>query len=154
MPLKRLVSLIATLLLVLIALALGFWAYRRIGAPPQLLRSSVTVEGTITEKLVSQERLSPLPLMLPAYTIRYAFPTPQGLMRTGQQIVTRATYQRLGDQGAPATITLSPSDPAINAVDARITFPGVAGVRLAASLICLIAAYLIVLFGFMQPKQA
>jgi hypothetical protein len=152
MSIKRIASLIASILFALLALALGYWAYRRIGTPPQLLRSAVTVEGTITEKLTTQERLSPLPLSIPTYTIRYAFPTPYGVMRTGQQTVTRATYLRLGDQGAPATITLSPNDPAINAIDPRITFPGVAALRLAASLFCLLLAYLTFLFGFLSPR--
>lgn len=154
MPPKRIASLIATITLALLALVLGYWAYRRMSTPLQLLRSAITVEGTITEKLVSEERLSPLPITLPTYTIRYAFPTPYGVMRTGQQSVTRATYLRLGDQGAPATISINPDDPAINAIDPRITFPSVASIRLTASLISLIAAYLIFLFGFMQPKRA
>jgi hypothetical protein len=105
------------------------------------------------ENLVQSRRLSPLPVEVPAYVVRYAFPNPQGQMRTGEQVVTKAFYDRLGQQGAPVEVTLSESDPAVNAIDARITFPSVSGVRAWIAAGCLLAAYLILLFGVMSKPE-
>lgn len=147
---KRIVSWGAIAALLIGALGLGYLAYRRIGAPPQLLRNAVVVDGVITEKLIEDQRLNPLPITVPAYVVRYSFPTTFGQMRTGQQTVTRATFERLGDQGAAAQVVMSPDDTGVNAIDARITFPAGAGVRLGAAIGCLALAYLVLVFGVMK----
>lgn len=150
---RRIASLLATLALLAIAAALLFLAYRRIGFPLGLLEDAVVVDGVVTEKLTQSERASPLPVEVPVYRVRYAYPNLQGQIRTGEQIVTRAAYSRLGDQGAPVQVTIHPVDPGVSAVDARVTFPGVAGVRLALAVIVLALAYVVFLFGVMSASK-
>src|SRR5688572_26117269 len=119
---RRAISLLAIAVLVVIAAGLSYLVYRQIGAPLKLMRSAVVVDGNIMEKLVQTRRLSPLPVEVPAYVVRYAFPNPQGQMRTGEQVVTKGFYSRLGKQGTPVEVYLSEKDPSVNAVDPRITF--------------------------------
>jgi hypothetical protein len=147
---KRLISLLAMAVLIVTAAGSFYLVYRQIGVPLKLMQPAVIVNGNIMEKLVQKQRLSPLPVDIPAYVIRYAFPNSQGQMRTGEQVVTKAFYDRLGEQGASVEVTLSESDPGVNAVDARITFPSVTGVRVGIAIGCLLAAYLILLFGVMS----
>lgn len=150
---KRVISLVAMAVLIIIAAGSSYLAYRQIGAPLKLMQSALVVDGNIMEKLVQTRQLSPLPIEIPAYIVRYAFPNPQGQMRTGEQIVTKAFYDRLGEQGSPVEVTLSEADPAVNAVDARITFPSVTGVRAWIAVGCFLAAYLILLFGVMSKPE-
>lgn len=148
---RRLVSGGLALILTLVALALFYLSYRRVGSPLELLRGeTVAVDGVIMEKLVQRQSDSILPFEVTAYVVRYAFPTLQGQMRTGEQIVTRGFFESLGHQGAPVSVTLRFDDPAINAVDARLTFPASAGWRLGLGLVCLGLAYLLVLFGMLS----
>jgi hypothetical protein len=136
------------------ALGLGYQTYRRLSLPIQLIQRAVTVDGNITEKLVQSQRLSPLPVNVPTYVVRYTFPNLQGQMRTGEQIVTRPYFDALGEQGAPTTITLYPEDNSINAIDPRFTFPAASGVYFTSAIICLITAYLILLFGVMEKRSS
>jgi hypothetical protein len=152
--LKRLLSLVAAVALVVIAVGLCYLAYYRIGTPIQLIRHSAVVDGVVTEKLIQPERLSPLPIDVPTYVVRYTFPNLQGQMRTGEQKVTAAFYNQLGDQGSPVAVTIYPENPATNAVDARISFPDVAGIRLGAALLSLLIAYLIVFFGVIERQKS
>lgn len=140
-------------ILIVGALGLGYLAYRRIGAPPQLLRGAVAVEGVITEKVIDKQVLNPLSISVPVYIVRYAFPTTFGQMRTGQQTVTRAAYTRVGRQGSPVQVVISPNDAGINAVDARITFPAGAGIRLVGAVGCLIIAYVMLVLEVMQTNR-
>jgi hypothetical protein len=150
---RRVISLLAIAVLVVIAAGSSYLALRQIGAPLKLMRSAVVVDGNIMEKLVQTGRLSPLPLEVPAYVVRYAFPNPQGQMRTGEQVVTKPFYGRLGEQGAPIEVYLNETDPAVNAIDPRITFPSVSGVRAWIAGGCFLAAYLILLFGVMSKPE-
>jgi hypothetical protein len=150
---RRLLNLGVIPILLLAALGLGYTAYRRVTTPLLLLRGAVAVEGNVTEKLVQRQDDSLLPFDITTYVVRYAFPAPQGQMRTGEQIVTREFFERLGEQGAPVEVTLRAEDPAISAVDARLTFPASAGWRLGMAVTCLLAAYLVLLFGvFGKPR--
>ncbi|GEM_PF-2460137 len=147
MAVKRPLSLAVSLILLLAALGLLYTVYRRVATPLMLLRGAVAVDGNITEKLVQRQPDTLLPFDVTVYVVRYAFPTSQGQVRTGEQIVTRGFYERLGEQGAPVEVTIRADDPAVSAVDARLTFPGSAGWRLGITAICLLIAYLLVLFG-------
>jgi hypothetical protein len=153
LPMKRVIGLLAMMALIVIAAGSFYLAYRQIGAPLKLTQSALVIDGNIMEKLVQTRRLSPLPVEMPAYVVRYAFANPQGQMRTGEQVVTKAFYDRLGEQGAPVEVTLSESDLGVNAVDARITFPSVSGVRAWIAFGCFLAAYLILLFGVMSKPE-
>jgi hypothetical protein len=151
---RRMISLLSIGVLALIAASSFYLAYRQNGAPLKLIQATVVVDGSITEKLVQTRRLSPLPLDMRAYVVRYAFPNPQGQMRTGEQIVTKAFYDWLGDQGAPVEVFLREDDLTFNAVDPRITFPSVSGVRMWIAGGCVLAAYFILLFGVMSNPDA
>jgi hypothetical protein len=153
LSLKRGISFLAMVTLIVIAAGLLYLVYRQIGAPLQLMPSAVVVDGNIMEKLVQTRRLSPLPVEVPAYVVRYAYPNPQGQMRTGEQVVTKAFFNRLDEQGAAVEVYLNEADPTVNAVDPRITFPSVSGVRAWAAAACLLAAYLILLFGVMSKSE-
>jgi hypothetical protein len=150
---KRLLSLVGIAILLIAALSAAYLAIRRASTPLRLLRGAVVVEGNVTEKLVQSQRLSPLPIEVPAYVARYAFPNPQGQMRTGEQIVTRRTFNRLGEQGSPASVWIAPQDTAINAVDPRLVFPSVAGVRMGFAGVCVLIAYGLLLFGVLSGKS-
>lgn len=150
---RRLPSLLACLALLAIAAAFLFLAYRRIGLPLPLLQDAAVVDGVIAEKLIQPERASPLPFEVSVFRVRYTYPNLQGQMRTGEQVVTRAAFARLGDQGAPVQVTIHPDDEGISAVDPRITFPGVAGVRLALAMIALLAGYFVFLLGILTKPD-
>lgn len=150
---RRAISFLLIAALLVLASGLLFLIYRQIGAPLKLTRSALVVDGNITEKLVQTRRLTPLPLEVPAYVVRYAFPNPQGQMRTGEQIVTKPLFDDLGEQGTSVEVYLSEADLSVSAVDPRITFPGVSGVRLWLAAGCILAAYLILLFGVMYSSE-
>jgi hypothetical protein len=151
--LKRLLSLVGIAMLLIVALASAYLAVRRVGATLRLLRGAVMMDGNVTEKLVQSQRLSPLPVEVPAYVVRYAFPNPKGQMRTGEQIVTRATFDRLGGQGSPTSVWILPEDTSVSAVDPRLVFPSVAGGRMWFAGICMLIAYGL-LFGVLDGKSA
>ncbi len=137
-------------ILVLGAGAVGLLAttYPRALTSLRLLRQAVTVEGVVTEKLVTYESAGFLPFDMPVYVVRYAFPTTWGQIRSGEQIVTRRFYDRVEGQGAPVTVTMRADNSDTNVVDARLTFPGRMGWRVILAGLCLIGAYLTLLFGF------
>lgn len=122
--------IVAAVLLVGASVYLLSSVYRRVRTPLQLLRQSITVEGVVTEKLVEKQPDRFLPFDPVAFVVRYAYPTPQGQMRTGEQSVTRAVYRRLGSPGTPAPVTFGLNDPGLSAIDPHLTFPGGSGWRL------------------------
>jgi hypothetical protein len=132
---KRIIShpiarIIAAVLLVGVSVYLLSSVYRRVRTPLQLLRQSITVEGVVTEKLIEKQPDRFLPFDPVAYVVRYAYPTPQGQVRTGEQPVTRAIYRRLGPPGTPAPVTFGLNNPGLSAIDPHLTFPGSSGWRL------------------------
>ena len=129
----------------LLALSLAFFytAYRRVHNPIRFTQESITVQGVVLEKLLEDQTDRFLPFPVTSYVVRYAFPSAQGKMRTGQQIVTRAFYQRLAGQGHLAWIAVSVDNPRFHAIDPRLTFPSTAGWRLGIGLALMIAAFLI-----------
>ncbi len=153
---KRFLSLAGIAILIVAALASAYLAVRRVSTPFRLLRGAVMVEGIVTEKLRQAQTISPLSWKVPAYVVRYAFPNPQGQMRTGEQIVTRATFDKLGGQGSPTPVWILPEDTSVSAVDARFVFPSAAGMRMGFSGLCLLVAYGLLLFGVLtrnSPKD-
>jgi hypothetical protein len=129
----------------MLALSLAFFytAYRRVHNPVRFTQESITVQGVVMGKLVEEESDRFLPFPVTSYVVRYAFPSAQGRMRTGQQVVTRAFYQRLAGQGHLAWIVVSVEDPRFHAIDPRLTFPSTAGWRLGIGLAFLVASFFI-----------
>jgi hypothetical protein len=127
------VRIIAAVLLVGASVYLLSSVYRRVRTPLQLLRQSITVEGVVTEKLVEKQPDRFLPFDPVAYIVRYAYPNSQGQMRTGEQPVTRAVYNRLGSPGTAAPVTFSLDNSGTSAIDPHLTFPGSSGWRLGIS---------------------
>jgi hypothetical protein len=129
---QRRVSL-AGLLLSLALLAAGlylmFSAYRRVSAPLRLTGQGVPAQGVVTEKFVDERPDRLLPFDVTTYVVRYAYPNAEGQMRTGEQIVTRKTYEGLPGQGGQAFVLFDPAEPGLSAIDSRLTFPGGAGWR-------------------------
>ena len=135
MKMKKILShpaarIIAAVLLVGVSVYLLLSVYRRIRTPLQLLRKSVTVEGVVTEKLVEKQPDRFLPFDPAAYVVRYAYPNAQGQMRSGEQPVTRAVYNRLDAPGSLTPVTFSLDQPGLSAIDPHLTFPGSSGWRL------------------------
>lgn len=126
-PLTR---IIAAVLLVGVSVYLLSSVYRRVKTPLQLLGRSVTVEGVVTEKRVEKQPDRFLPFDPVAYIVRYAYPNAQGQMRTGEQPVTRAVFNRLDSPGTTTPVTFSLDKPGLSAVDPHLTFPGSSGWRL------------------------
>ncbi len=96
-------------------------------------------QEVITEKLVQYQNDRLLPFSVPAFVIRYAYPTPQGQMRTGEQVVTRRFFEQLGGPGTPVPVTMREDNPAVSAVP-RLTFPGNSGWRMGIALAAIFAA--------------
>src|SRR5574341_198516 len=153
MAIRRWISLVACLAFVAAAIGLFYTAYRRANTPLQLMNGTVMVDGNVTEKLIQRQPATPLPFEVPVYVVRYAYPSPQGQMRTGEQIVTRGFYEQLGGQGAPVTVTMREDDPGISAVEARLTFAGPASWRLMLAGLCLLVAYLALVFGVISGNR-
>jgi len=105
-----------------------------------LSQQAVVAQGVITEKLVQYQNDRLLPFSVPAFVIRYAYPTPQGQMRTGEQVVTRRFFEQLGGPGTPVPVTMREDNPAISAVDPRLTFPSNSGWRMGIALAAIFAA--------------
>ena len=141
---RRLVTLggaVISLGLLALSLAFVYTAYRRVDNPIRFSQESITVQGVVMEKLVEEQNDRFLPFPVTVYVVRYAFPSAQGKMRTGQQVVTHAFYQRLAGQGNLAWIDVSVEDPRFHAIDPRLTFPGTAGWRLGIGLAFLAASF-------------
>lgn len=149
---RQIAALIVALLLAAGFAVFAYSAYRWAGSPLRFLRGAVVVPGNVTEKLEQTRSDRLLPFDIPAYVVRYAYLNPQGQMRTGEQIVTRRTFQQLDEQGAPAEIAILPDQPGASAFDPRLTFPSVAGWRLGIALGALAAAYFVFLFGVLPLK--
>ncbi|MEJ2150935.1 MAG: hypothetical protein P8Z40_15860 [Chloroflexota bacterium] len=146
--LVRLASFALAGVLALGALGLLWSASRRVETQLRLRADSVAVQGVVLEKLVEQRPDRLLPFDVPSYVVRYAFPTPdQGQMRSGEQVVTRYAFRHLGGQGALAPVTVDPDDPAVSAIDPRLTFPAGAGWRLGIGIGLLVAALGVALAG-------
>lgn len=152
---------IARLLLAGLCFAASGWlllgAYRRAPTAIQLVRYGsyvVTEGGIITEKLV-QYRADPLlPFPVRSYVVRYSFPAPPlGSIRNGEQVVTGWFYRRLGGMGSPAVVYIAKTNNGINAVDARLVFPGAAGWVFSAGVAALAAA-LSLLLSFIRSIRA
>jgi len=139
----------ASLILLVTALALLFSVYRHVRTPIQLLRNAITVEGRITEKRVSTRGV------IPVYTVRYVYPSPYGALRSGEQVVTRGFLRSLGEQGSPLPVRVSLGDHGLSAADSRLVFPGMAGIRLAAAVVLMLAAIVLVPLKWRQadPPQ-
>lgn len=129
--------------LVALGLLLLFTAFRRVQTPFQLAGGGMTVQGVVLEKLVEARPDRLLPFDVTTYVVRYAYPNPQGQMRTGEQAVTQGFFERLPGQGALAWVTFDPADPAISAIDPRLTLPGAAGWRAGMGFAALLLAVLI-----------
>ena len=140
-------GIVASLGLLALSLAFFYTAYRRVHNPIRFTQESITVQGVVLEKLIEDQTDRFLPFPITSYVVRYAFPSAQGKMRTGQQIVTRAFYQRLAGQGHLAWVAVSVEDPRFHAIDPSLTFPGIAGWRLGIGLTFLAAAFLIATTG-------
>jgi hypothetical protein len=146
--LVRLASFALAGVFVLGALGLLWSASRRVETQLKLRADSVAVQGVVLEKLVEQRPDRLVPFSVPSYVVRYAFPTPdQGQMRSGEQVVTRYAFRQLGGQGELAVVTVDPNDPAISAIDPRLTFPAGAGWRLGGGLALLVAALGVIVVG-------
>ncbi len=153
MPFRRAGAGALALWLLIGGTLLAATAVRRASMPLALLRGGLAVEGVITEKQLQWDDDRLIPVAVPVYVIRYAYPTPGGQMRTGEQRVTRHFYAQSGEQGAPARILVESTNPAVSAIEARLTFPGAAGLRLALGLAAMAAAYLVLLFGVLPPAR-
>ena len=143
---RRIITLggvVVSLGLLALSLAFFYTAYRRVHNPIRFTGESITVQGVVMEKLVEQRSDRFLPFDVPSYVVRYAFPSAQGKMRTGEQVVTRAFFDRLAGQGNLAWVTVSVEDPRFHAIDPRLTFPGTAGWRAGIGLAFLAAALLV-----------
>ena len=132
----RLLGLVIIILgfgLALVALRGGFSTYQRTRALWSfvLAPQPQEVQGIITEALIEPRRETIPPFPLTAYVIRYAFPAPPlGTMLNGEQIVTRAQYERLGEQGDLVTVVFDPLTPERNAVVPWLNFPAHASIWL------------------------
>jgi len=141
---RRLVTLggvVLSLGMLVLSMAFFYTAYRRVHNPIRFTQEAITVQGVVMEKLTEEATDRFLPFPVTSYVVRYAFPSAQGRMRTGQQVVTRAFYQRLAGQGHLAWIAVSVEDPRFHAIDPRLTFPSTAGWRLGIGLAFLMAAF-------------
>jgi hypothetical protein len=138
--LVALITLSTAVVLAALALGLLYSAYRRSRLPLELSRQAVVTEGIITEKLVQRQSDRLLPFDVPAFVVRYAYPTLDGQMRTGEQVVTRGFFERIGDPGTHVPVTMQEDNPSLSAVDPRLTFPGSVGWRMGAALVALFTA--------------
>lgn len=133
-------ALFMAVALAAIASGLLYSVYRRSRLTLEISRQAVVTQGVITEKLIQRQSDHLLPFDVPAFVVRYAYPTPLGQMRTGEQIVTRRFFERLGGVGALVPVTMREDNPAVSAVDSRLTFPGSTGWRMGIALVALFAA--------------
>lgn len=140
----RLAGALVALGLLAVAAGLSYSAFRRVETIFRLAGSSITVQGVVTEKLVEQRPDRLLPFDVTTRVVRYAYPNPQGQMRTGEQVVTKGFFEQVRGQGAPVRITYSSTDPAISAIDPRLTLPAAAGWRAGMALAALALALMIV----------
>lgn len=143
---RRIISLggvVVSLGLLALSVAFFYTAYRRVHNPIRFSGESITVQGVVLEKLVEQRSDRFLPFDVSSNVVRYAFPSAQGKMRTGEQVVTRAFFDRVAGQGNLVWITVSVEDPRFHAIDPRLTFPGTAGWRAGIGLAFLVAALLV-----------
>ncbi len=143
----RWATLILILPLVLLSLWLFYSVYRRSQTQFQLAQGAVMVEGVITEKLTQPQPDRLLPFSPTAYVVRYAYPTLEGRVRTGEQTITRAVYDSLGDQGDLVQVVIRADDPSISAIDPALNFPAAAGWRLGIAISLLLAAYVLLLIA-------
>lgn len=139
----RLGGALAALGLLAVAVGPSYSAFRRVETIFRLVGSSITVQGVVMEKLVEQRADRLLPFDVTTHVVRYAYPNPQGQMRTGEQVVTKGFFEQVRGQGAPVRITYSSTDPAISAIDPRLTFPASAGWRAGVALAALALALIV-----------
>jgi hypothetical protein len=149
---EKVVPVLTMVTLVAAALGLIITVYQSAATSIRLMRGpTVTVEGVVTEKLAVAGGAS---LEAPVFLARYAFPTPQGQIRNGEQTLTRDAYEQLGRPGSPVLITIRQDNPAINAVDPRLVFPGTTGWRLGLAAAFAILAYAVLLLGVLSERKA
>lgn|GEM_PF-920771 len=121
--------------LLLVGIVFVYSAIQRVETRLALtMGESVALDGIVTEKLTGEQRDRFLPLVVPRYTIRYAFANLEGKMRSGEQEVTRAFFDAAPGQGGPIEVYVRVDSPTIHAVDAGAAFPGIAGLRLGSGL--------------------
>jgi hypothetical protein len=126
----RLASITLSLVTLAAALFLSFTVLRRAPNPVWAVSDPVQVPGVVTEALIQPQDDRFLPFTVQTHVIRYAFPTRDGNMRTGEQAVTGAFHRAHNRQGMPVPVTISAADPSLSAVEVRLAFPGPAGWRL------------------------
>ncbi len=150
---RRVIGIALAAGLILLGLLLLFTALRRVQTQIVLMGGGVTVQGVVLEKLVEERPDRLLPFEVTTYVVRYAYPNPEGQMRTGEQVVTQGFFEVLPGQGAPARVTYDPANPAISAIDPRLTFPGAAGWRAGMGFAALMLAALSLAFSA-RPRPA
>ena len=133
-------TLLMAVVLAAIASGLLYSVYRRSRLALEISQQAVVAQGVITEKLIQPQRDRLLPFGVPAFVVRYAYPSPLGQMRTGEQVVTRHFFERLGGIGTLTPVTMREDNPTISAVDPRLTFPASAGWRMGVALVILFTA--------------
>lgn len=124
-----LVGLLLSLALLAVGLVLLFSTYRRVSAPLKLTGQGVAVQGVVTEKFIAERPDRLLPFDVTTYVVRYAYPNVEGQMRSGEQVVTRKSYEGLPGQGGQTFVLFDPAEPGLSVIDPRLTFPAGAGWR-------------------------
>lgn len=151
---RGLAGLLLALALLAAGLALTFSAYRRVSAPLHLTAAAVPVQGVVTEKFVEARPDRLLPFDVPTYVVRYAYPNPAGQMRTGEQVLTKKTYEALPTQGGQAFVVIEPDAPGLSVLNPRFALPAGAGWRAGLGAAAVVGAVVCFAVSIVLPQRA